>query len=399
MAANIIGGDIKDLLSIKIKSRYDNFGDQFHRILMVKVLLVCSLIMGMSWFKDSINCIVPESANIDAEFVSAACWIQGVYIYRDMSGRIPESAYYGMPKEMNMDGLTKADYLCQSKQRSDLTKRPENHCSEMEKTFYLQYQWLPFYVAGLSVLYYLPYIIYCNINVDLRSLRDSIKEGITADKIAESYFDRKPTTLRMHRFRVLLNILSKLLYLGAGVFAFVSTDWILYGNYTTYGIHWMNWSKLNNTIGYDYMGSRDHPKPGNVLLPPFGYCEVWESALDKLIAKTNQFKFVCEMSQNILYQYCFIVLWWLMIIGLIFAVLGLLWLLLKYVLKAMSIRRYNSPAHWLYKHITIRQMEYLNFIRKKDIPLYNEVIEELRKDEYFGQLVDKVQKRGHAPMM
>ena len=48
MAANIIGGDIKDLLSIKIKSRYDNFGDQFHRILMVKVLLVCSLIMGMS---------------------------------------------------------------------------------------------------------------------------------------------------------------------------------------------------------------------------------------------------------------------------------------------------------------------------------------------------------------
>ena len=59
MSANIVGGDLKELLTIKIKSRYDNFTDQYHRIMMVKILLVCSLIMGLSWFKDSINCIVP----------------------------------------------------------------------------------------------------------------------------------------------------------------------------------------------------------------------------------------------------------------------------------------------------------------------------------------------------
>ena len=203
--ANIIGGDIKELLSIKIKSRYDSFTDQFHRILMVKVFLVCSLIMGADWFKDSINCIVPESANIDSDFVSAACWIQGVYIYREMSGRISESAYYGMPKEMNRDGLTPphADdgltYLCQSKQRADMTRRPEQACTEMEKLFYLQYQWFPFYIAGLAVLYYLPYIIYSYINCDLRNLRDTIKEGTTASEVAEHYFDHKPTTVRVHR--------------------------------------------------------------------------------------------------------------------------------------------------------------------------------------------------------
>lgn len=51
--------DLKDMLSIEIKSRPDSYSDQYNRLFMLKLLLVCSLIMGISWFTDSINCIVP----------------------------------------------------------------------------------------------------------------------------------------------------------------------------------------------------------------------------------------------------------------------------------------------------------------------------------------------------
>ena len=83
-----------------------------------------------------------EHTQVDSEFISAACWIQGVYIYPEMSKRMEESAYFGMPKEMNMDGLSKDEngvhWLCQSKRRDENTKRPPQVCEEMEKVFYLQ---------------------------------------------------------------------------------------------------------------------------------------------------------------------------------------------------------------------------------------------------------------------
>ena len=55
----MVATDIKSMLSISIKSRHDSHTDQYNRIFMVKLLLVSSLIMGISWFQDSINCMVP----------------------------------------------------------------------------------------------------------------------------------------------------------------------------------------------------------------------------------------------------------------------------------------------------------------------------------------------------
>ena len=55
----MVATDIKSMLSISIKSRHDSYTDQYNRIFMVKLLLVSSLIMGISWFQDSINCMVP----------------------------------------------------------------------------------------------------------------------------------------------------------------------------------------------------------------------------------------------------------------------------------------------------------------------------------------------------
>ena len=51
--------DFKDIFKIKIKPRHDSLTDQYQRIFMVKLLLISSLVMGISWFKDSVNCLVP----------------------------------------------------------------------------------------------------------------------------------------------------------------------------------------------------------------------------------------------------------------------------------------------------------------------------------------------------
>ena len=55
----IAATDLKDMLSIHIKSRPDSYSDQYNRLFMFKLLLVCSLVTGISWFTDSIHCIIP----------------------------------------------------------------------------------------------------------------------------------------------------------------------------------------------------------------------------------------------------------------------------------------------------------------------------------------------------
>ena len=75
----MIATDIKSMLSITIKSRHDCYTDQYNRIFMVKILLVSCFIMGISWFQDSITCIVPGKSNSFINFLcckSLSCFLK-----------------------------------------------------------------------------------------------------------------------------------------------------------------------------------------------------------------------------------------------------------------------------------------------------------------------------------
>ena len=72
-------GNIKSILTIKSKPRHDNYTDQYTRIFMVKIFLVSSFIMGVTWFHDSITCMVPKGSQLSEKFVHSVCWIQGTY--------------------------------------------------------------------------------------------------------------------------------------------------------------------------------------------------------------------------------------------------------------------------------------------------------------------------------
>ncbi|XP_057310138.1 innexin inx2-like [Hydractinia symbiolongicarpus] len=384
----MVATDIKGMLSISIKSRHDSYTDQYNRMFMVKILLACSLVMGISWFQDSIHCIVPDSHKVSGDFISSACWIQGVYVYRELINEMGKVGYFGIPKDINNDGIYIGRdahpglHLCSTKKVIDKITVVNPYCRPMTKTFYLQYQWMPFFVASLSILFYLPYIAFRTANSDLISLKNNLKseEKSEAGKIAKHYFNHRTNPPRTMILRVIFNILIKILYLVANLVALLGLDSLLNGQYVGFGSKWVAWNRLNNTMAYDYMGMRDHPKPGNSLLPPFGYCEVHEVAKELVQSKANLHKVICELSQNILYQYCLIVLWFALIFGIVISVIGIVLLIVHYVIGIFGIRKRGQTGKKLYKALTFRELEYLEFIRKRDVMLYGEVMEKLRED-------------------
>ena len=85
-------------------------------------------------------------------FASSTCWIQGLYVYKEMRERIDESAYYGIPKDMDNDGLIKNKFPCQTESKFNVMGAEE--CVPMKKTFYLQVKMLQVSVlfAGKSLM-------------------------------------------------------------------------------------------------------------------------------------------------------------------------------------------------------------------------------------------------------
>lgn len=376
---SFVATDLKGLLTLNIKSRHDGYLDQYNRIFMVKLLMVATIVMGLSWYGDSINCIIPGDHEIDGGFVAQTCWIQGVYVYKELKDRIDEVAYFGIPKDITYDGFLKGsetNALCQLQPK--LQDKRED-CEPMNKTFYLQYQYFPFLVATFAILFYLPYIAFRAANSDLISLKNNVKsDDVDPEAIAKHYFSKSSNPQRSNIYRIVFNILIKILYLVANLICFLGLDGLLNGEFIGYGNRWIEWTKLENTIQYDYMGMRDHPKPGNSLLPPFGYCEVHASAKDIKDSYANKHKFVCELSQNVLYQYTLVVLWFALIVGIIVSCIGIIVLFVHYAIGIFGFKAQGPTGKRIFKMLSFRELEYLEFIRKRDIALYGEVLDKLK---------------------
>lgn len=343
---------------------------------MVKVMLIGALLVGLNWYSDKITCIIPGALGIDGGFVSSACWINGLYVYENIRYHANEVGYYGIPRDINLDGTLPGGQLCATTDRSHLDNKD---CTPMEKTFFLQYQYMTFFLLAMAGLYYSPYALFRKNNEDMRSLKGSIEAG-NADDIVNNYFNEKVNARTTMRLRILGDIVVKTLYVVVSVVALVVTDGVLNGRFIGYGIDWCDWSKLNNAMAYDYMGKREFPKPGNALLPSFGFCEVHEAAQDIKHVVTNTHKFVCEISQHILYQYAFIIMWFAMVFAIIVAVVGLLALLVDYFMTATCFLKGGEHTRRMYGQLTLRECQYLEYTRKKNMVLYGEVIQRLKAD-------------------
>lgn len=364
----LVTGSLVPLLKIKFKSRYDGYTDQFNRIFMVKVCLMACVILGLNWFKDTITCIIPDTSGMDGGFVKQACWIQGIYIYRDVWNVDGSNLrYYGIPKKLKYDGKRANDELC--------SVAPEDKgCIPMHKTFYLQYQWFPFYMGAIALLYYLPYIFYRYVNGDLISLKTNIKAvEVDVVSINRNYFNYQINPKSRMRLRLVGNLFGKIFYVMVNIIAFVATDGLLNNDFRGFGSEMAAWNSGENSAQLDYTSSRKKFRAGEKLLPAFGICEVLELAKDIKHTLYNKHKFVCEISQNVLYQYTLMLLWFCLIVGIVVSIVGLIRTIIDQFWH-QSFLNQGDLAEKVYKQLTLRECQYLEYIRNKKLMIYNELL-------------------------
>jgi len=366
-------GDVKKMFNYKYKKRDDCLSDQYNRLFMTKVMLIAASITGMSWYSDEIKCLVPGLAGkAIGGFSGKACWINGFYVYDELRNVEGCYGYYGMPTNSIHNG-TLDPLGCNT-----CVVQPDNRdCKPMHKKFYIQYQWYPFFLAVLALLYYAPYFLFHIANDDIKDLKGEIKKlDPDIDMIVKTYFntDDKATSKRLRR-NIVLNIIIKCAYVISNVLVLVLCDNTLNGDFLTFGSRWLKWSEIPS--GNNYVDIRSYVDAGEALLPTFGFCDVLEEGLDIKHTFINEHKFVCEISQHVLYQYVMMALWFLIVIGIVVSVYGLVTLLIQYAVWEVSFGSGEKKAKLVFKNLTIRQGEYLMFIRKKNEMLYGKVLGEL----------------------
>lgn len=354
---------------------------------MFKVMMVAAMVLGLNWFHDSITCIVPGSSGISAGFVQQACWIQGLYIYKELTHQtdMKPISYYGIPKSLTTDGVYANGKLCGMR---DSSRQENDICDPMEKTFYLQYQWFPLFIAVLAFMYYAPYILFRSVNSDLINLKKEVKNAGSSDidKLMKTFFStegsKKSTVVKMA-----LNLVVKCLYIGANVLSFGITNLAFNGDFKHYGSSWVKWSNIKNEDAHAYARYRDYPKPSEILIPTFGMCEVTEISNDVKVNYFNTHKFVCEVSQHVLYQYVLVILWYAFIGGIVISSLGLVMRIVDHIITITCFLMQGGEAWKVYRTLSLRECEYLELIRRKDLTLYTELVQQIkwqRVDKFMG---------------
>lgn len=377
----LVTGSLVPMLKIKFKARCDDYIDQFNRILMVKLSMIACIILGLHWFKDTLTCIIPGAGGIDGGFVKQACWIRGVYIYDDpklnadinmLDGN--NFRYYGIPKELKYDGIRTTDNkLCNAD--SD-----DKDCVGMKRVFFRQYQWFPFYMGAIALLYYLPYIIFRVVNGDLITLKTVIvTDDVDVHAIVRNYMTYARNPRHRMTMRLLGNVFCKMFYVMANIVALVGTDSLLNGTFLSLGSEMAEWNSLDNNSKLDYTASRTKFRAGDRMLPAFAMCEVLELAKDIKHSLYNSHKFVCEISQNVLYQYTLMLLWFCMVIGLVVSLIGLF----RTIMEQFCPLAFTSHAEDTKEiakevNLTLRECQYLEYIRKKKLSTFKEVLKVLR---------------------
>ena len=180
--------------------------------------------------------------------------------------------------------------------------------------------------------------------------------------------------------RIFGNVIVKICYFVVNIVVFIWTDHLLYGEFKHFGTRWLHWNSKIHQTAFDYTMSRKLVKPGEILLPTFGICEFFEIKKDATKATKDHHRFVCEVSQYILYQYVLLMLWFLFIIGMILSILGLILKIIDNVITTTCFFAMGSQSRRVYQVLNLRECEYLEFVRRKNMPVYGTLIRKLNED-------------------
>jgi len=77
------GEMLHSMLTIKIKPRHDSVTDQILRIVVVKIFVLASIMMGFGWFLSEIHCIPPPSTTFPKKSFTACVGYEASTCTRD----------------------------------------------------------------------------------------------------------------------------------------------------------------------------------------------------------------------------------------------------------------------------------------------------------------------------
>ncbi|XP_066934575.1 innexin inx3-like [Clytia hemisphaerica] len=376
------GDTLRSLLVIKIKQRHDSYTDQVSRIVVAKIFILCSIIISIDWFHDEMNCITPSGDTLPQEFIQTGCWVRGFYIYPHLANHMSESSYYGIPTDLRNDGYLESDesHLCQITtlaERFNSRKKDHKHCKPMVKEYFTQYQWMPFCVSFLGFLFYFPYMIFRIANTDMINLKHNLRQQVTAKQLVDSYFNHEINSITRNRVRTVANYIVKVLYIMSGVFGLTFLDWLTNYRFMSYGPEWINFARNSSSVKRDFK-LRTQPTPGNRFLPNFAMCNLDDLRVDTTKSYSLSVTVVCEVSSHILFQYTFVVFWILIVSCICSSILGLIIHIFKHFYLLMKLRN-SMDTKVFYRYIDLRGLEYLDFIRARDLTMYSEVLKLLNE--------------------
>lgn len=77
-----------------------------------------------------------------------------------------------------------------------------------------------------------------------------------------------------------------------------------------------------------------------------------------------------------------------MIFGIVFAVIGLIVQIAEHIMTVACFMKGGASARKMYNMLTLRECEYLEYIRRKDMPLYGDVVQKLKDERYDNMAGD-----------
>ena len=122
-----------------------------------------------------------------------------------------------------------------------------------------------------------------------------------------------------------------------------------------------------------------------------GICEIEETSLNAATMTFNSHLLLCEISTHVLFQYVLIVLWFLFVVSITISIAGLMLQLSGYAMSSILgslgggegincvYMGRSSPKKIICRVLTLRESEYLQFIKKKDMVMYGEVLRKLKQ--------------------
>ena len=179
------------------------------------------------------------------------------------------------------------------------------------------------------------------------------------------------------RVRIVTHVTSKILYIMANLVSFLVINATLNGGFYSYGLAWVNWSKLENQFMYDYIRDNALPRPGESLLPTFGMCDVLLSSLDNRHLTRNPIQVICEYKTHVLYHYVLMLLWFAIVFGIVISVIGCLQHMIYLLSLGCTNCSLDMGAKKLMEALALREKEYLHRIRRKKPDLFEQVVNKL----------------------